>query len=527
MISHEYSRHSTGDNASAEQARVALERRRLNFVRDKLDSSISDVYMGSDTLGGLALERAQGVVDQQESVSEKTFGAAQRTIEATIGQGAWTDTVREAAVYLNREASDRPVLDLEQVIGELEGYHATWKQAARTEKDEWIDNEANALGYHLGGAKRSEVEGLDGTLRAVEKMLGGGMGNSDEVRGASELRAMRDTLFIEKQRMQAAQEEAARKKLAEQKNEAAVDDIRSTIKSIYNESAPEQRSPTPDNSVGRDPQQGGALRHKLEELSPEEKEFRGHLVDVMGVYGVSTAGELGLSKNDTASITHEQRATLTALFKRYARDRLRYAGDEEVASVRERLRGDIETVLAMQYEPHGQEESAYIDARDPQIGAGKTTEAHSPVDEQAVTSEIVMTQGPVERPGTKDPGEVPVESHAQEAPDETQKLAETHRKQAHNFIGRYFGGSSANVGRGILLKIAGEVGKEPAELYEQFRAGDIAVDEQTIGLISQLHRQGYRPNSPGWLSRNTHSTEGRIAVQSSEALEQILRRMLS
>ena len=469
---HPSSPEHTTHGSSAERARLALEQRRLNLVHGNLDSSIGEAYEQSDTVGGLGLERAQGIISQQGSATRETFGAAQRAIESTIGQGVWTDTVREAAVQLNRETSDQPALGFEQVLTELKGYQSTWKEAARTDKDEHLDNEANALGYNLSGAKRGDAQSIEGVLKAVEKMLGSGMGNSDETRGAGELRAMRDALFIEKRRVQVAQEEAAREQQESQARDAATSVIRSKIDALYSGDNSEQPATAPvvaiDTAANSDVERYTTMRQEFEELSPEEKEFRNRLAQAKTMYGVSTTGELGLSRDAFAAITPEQQTALTELLTRSVRDRTRYVGEVEVNKAREQLRRDIETALTVQ--PDTQEDSTHVEVTTPEAEVEEVAEARQAV-ERAIASQSVesketstIPEASIVKP-VPQIQEAPVEAPNQEVIDQQRKAAEMQRvRQAHNFIGRYLSGSSAGVARDILQKMAGEADQESAEL---------------------------------------------------------------
>jgi hypothetical protein len=427
------------NDTSAEQARFALNQRRLNYQKENISTSIDEVYETGDTQGGLALERARTLLDQQGTAEGEVFSAAQRQIESTLGpDGVWTDDVREAAVRLNREQrrndGEQPI-SFEQALDEMKEYQTTTKEAARRDKDEWLDNEANALGYSLNGAKRGDPEGVESMLKYVEGMLGSAMSLSDEVRGASELRTLRDALFTEKQRIIQANAQEAKQQEAQVVKDAEVVTARTGVE--------------------------GAFNNEAEPIEIQE-----------------------------AETPHEQ---------------------DQVATLNTHQEA---------------EKSAVVDARTEL----ETVLANAPVEEAPVQAvEDVKDQETARSPTViPEQKEVTPSQSNEQSQEARQEAAQKQRlRQAQSFIGQYFNGASAQTMRGIVGKLSAEMKEKPEDIYKRFQSGDIAVDRQTEILLSQLNQQGYKPNSAGWGNRNPNSLEGKVAVQSGQALEQILRRMLA
>lgn len=354
------SEHQPGLDISSEKSHASTKGSHNVAMRDQLNEASSTTYQQADIKGGLGLERAAMIIEHQNLPVNELYGAAQREIEATIGYaGAWTDTTREAALRLNQEIGDRPVFSFNQALDELEAYKTDWEQAAHTDKDDWLASEAVMLGSYLQGARQGVAEDIEGALRQVETMLTSGLGNSDEVRGVAELRALRDALFLEKQRAEELQERAPEELRTKQEHEERVETARNDVNAAFKSSPDEpvafenepilERQLAPESSredrltVVEKADKTNERDKRAENLSPEEKRYRKSIAKIMEAYMISSAVDLGLPLR--RQLTAQQRSAVTELMRRYSEKRIHINGAKAVNEQLESLRKDVRAVF--------------------------------------------------------------------------------------------------------------------------------------------------------------------------------------
>lgn len=297
-----------------------------------------DAYGKGDTKSGVALERAAAFLQDNPSAPGK-YGFTQRAMEASLKRGEWSDETRQLAVELNtleRISDGRPPVSIEAAYEEMRKHAEAWREAKNTDgsKDGWLDQEGIALNYHVGSAKRGNIESTTFLLETVEGLLAHSGHLSESERGAQAYRDLRDALYRKRQELLKAENEKTKNDAESVARQGRIDQARGLVDTVVQENT---RSRAEDIEARN--------QEAFDKLPPEQQALRRSMSRVLNALTM-TSNEMGLARGQMSELSPVQVEALTHLFNQLSIKKVGISGADAVGELRDSLKMGVRRILS-------------------------------------------------------------------------------------------------------------------------------------------------------------------------------------
>jgi hypothetical protein len=113
------------------------------------------------------------------------------------------------------------------------------------------------------------------------------------------------------------------------------------------------------------------------------------------------------------------------------------------------------------------------------------------------------------------------------AESKNKKEAKPNQSREQQFLRDFMGGGSGEIAQNVIEMIDAANGSQSGETLKRIQEGNLnEMTPRAMGALQFLMKEGVRPNSSLWASKNPNSAEGRIASRYQSALKVVFEELL-